>query len=116
MSLPTWIPLPRISSTNDEVIAIDQDLLGHAAQRVYHQDGWDIWIRQLADGRKAVGIFNFGKGFRRLNIANLDPALTVGMPMRDVWRQKSIGKLAPEFEAAVPEHGVLLLAIGSGHH
>jgi len=109
-------PFTKNLLTNDEVIAIDQDVLGHAAQRVYHQDEWDIWIRELADGRKAVGIFNFGSGFRRLNIANLDPALTVGAPMRDVWRQKSMGKLTPEFEAAVPEHGVLLLAIGSGHH
>ena len=109
-------PFTKNLLTNDEVLAIDQDVLGHAAQRVYHQDDWDVWVRELADGRKAVGIFNFGKGFRRLNIAQLDPALALDAPMRDVWRQRPIGRLTREFEAAVPEHGVLLLTVGSAHH
>jgi alpha-galactosidase len=99
--------------TNDEVIAIDQDPLGHAAQRVYHQDDWDIWVRDLADRRRAVGIFNLGGAFRRLPMRGLVPALTAGVPLRDVWRQQNLGPMPADFEVALPEHGVLLLTVGT---
>ena len=105
-------PFTKNLLANDEVIAIDQDVLGRAAARVYHQNDWDIWVKDLSDGRKAVGVINFGKGFRRLAIAGLDPSLSLGVPMRDVWRQRNIGRLTAEFEAGVPEHGVLLLSVG----
>jgi alpha-galactosidase len=102
--------------TNDEVIAIDQDPLGHAAQRVYHQDDWEIWVRDLADGRRAVGIFNLGGAFRRLPLHGLVPALTDGVPLHDVWRQRNLGPMPADFEAALPEHGVLLLTVGTKRH
>jgi len=102
--------------TNDEVIAIDQDPLGHAAQRVYHQDDWEIWVRDLADGRRAVGIFNLGGAFRRLPLHGLVPALTDGVPLRNVWRQRNLGPMPADFEAALPEHGVLLLTVGAKRH
>lgn len=97
---------------NDEVIAIDQDPAGHAARKLWAQDGWEIWARELADGRQAVGVFNFGEGFRSLKIAGLVPALAVGSPLRDVWRQRDLGALTAAYEARLPAHGVLLLSVG----
>jgi hypothetical protein len=108
-------PFTKNLLTNDEVLAIDQDPLGHAAQRVYRQDDWEIWVRELADGRKAVGIFNMGDRFRQLAIAGLTPDLTIGTAMRDVWRQRDLKPLAANFKASVPEHGVLLLTVGKAH-
>jgi hypothetical protein len=108
-------PFTKNLLTNDEVLAIDQDPLGHAAQRVYRQEDWEIWVRDLADGRKAVGIFNMGDRFRQLAIAGLTPDLTIGTAMRDVWRQRDLKPLAADFKASVPEHGVLLLAMGKAH-
>jgi hypothetical protein len=101
--------------TNDEVLAIDQDALGSAARRVLDRDGWQIWARDLSDGSRAIGIFNFGDGFRSLA---LDPA-TLGVAgnaaLRDVWRQKALGPLTPGFSAHVPAHGVLLVRAFSTH-
>jgi len=102
--------------TNDEVIAIDQDPLGHAARKAWAEDGWEIWVRELADGRQAVGVFNFGEEFRSLKIAGRVPALKAGVALRDAWRQQSLGPLAAGFEARVPAHGVLLLVVGAGRH
>jgi alpha-galactosidase len=79
---------------------------------VLDQDGWQVWVRELSQGRKAVGIFNFAEEFRALR---LDPGalgLEDGCALRDLWRQKDLGPLKPGFDARVPAHGVLLLGAG----
>ena len=105
-------PFTRNLLVNDEVIAIDQDPLGHAAHKAWEGEGWQIWVRELADGRRAVGIFNFGEQFRRLKLAARVPELGAGAPLRDVWRQRNLAPLAGNLSVGVPAHGVLLLAVG----
>lgn len=97
---------------NDEVIAIDQDPLGSAARRVWAADGWEIWARELADGRRAVGVFNFGEQFRGLKLAGRVPELAAGVALRDVWRQDDLPPLTADFEVRLPAHGVQLLLAG----
>jgi alpha-galactosidase len=98
---------------NDEVLAIDQDPLGQAAHRAWAGDDWEIWLRDLTDGRKAIGVFNFGAQFRSLRLAGRTPELAVGAVLRDVWRQQQLPPLTAAFEAEVPAHGVLLLTMAS---
>jgi hypothetical protein len=97
---------------NDEVIAIDQDPAGHAARRLFQGQGWEVWVRELADGRYAVGVFNFKDDYARIPLLGLVPALRAGVPMRDVWRQQDLGSLSRRSRAGVPAHGVLLLTLG----
>ncbi|MGB8694275.1 MAG: glycoside hydrolase family 27 protein, partial [Steroidobacteraceae bacterium] len=97
---------------NDEVIAIDQDPQGHAARKAWESEGWQIWVRELESGRKAVGVFNFGEQFRKIRLAGRVPELIIGAPLRDVWRQRDLAPLAKDYEAGVPAHGVVLLVVG----
>ena len=97
---------------NDEVIAVDQDPLGRAAHKVWAKDGWEIWVRELADGRKALGVFNFNDRFRSLTLAGIVPALQIGAPLRDLWRQHDLGAVTAKSQARLPANGVLLLAVG----
>jgi hypothetical protein len=97
---------------NDEVIAIDQDPLGYAARRLFQAQGWEVWQRELADGRYAVGVFNFNDRFARIPLVELVPVLKAGVPMRDAWRQHDLGPLTRKSQASVPAHGVLLLVVG----
>ncbi len=99
--------------TNDEVIAVDQDPLGTAARRVLNRDDWEVWVRPLADGRTAIGVFNLGAEFRTLTIDPAELGLEGGAPLRDLWRQQSAGTLQAGYSAHVPAHGVLLLAAGA---
>lgn len=41
-----------------DLIAIDQDIAGKQAERSIRADYYDIWVKPLADGRKAVACFN----------------------------------------------------------
>jgi hypothetical protein len=97
--------------TNDEVIAINQDPLGRAARRVFSSDDWQVWVRDLQDGGKAVGIFNLGDGYRSLRLSADMIGHSGAMRLRDAWRQAELGRFASGYAAAVPSHGVLLLTV-----
>ncbi|HSB55114.1 MAG TPA: hypothetical protein VLD58_12190, partial [Gemmatimonadales bacterium] len=98
--------------TNDEVIAVDQDPLGRAARRVYDRDGWQVWVRPLADGRKAAGIFNLDSTFRSFSLDPAELQLEAGAALRDLWRQREAGTLTSGYRISVPAHGVVLLGVG----
>src|SRR6202035_4627946 len=44
--------------TNDEILAIDQDAFAKEARKVKDKNKLEIWIKKLADGTNAIGIFN----------------------------------------------------------
>ena len=47
--------------SNPEVIAVDQDPAGVQGRRMAEEGPLDIWMKPLADGSKAVGLFNRGE-------------------------------------------------------
>jgi len=97
--------------TNDEVIEIDQDILGKSAQVVYREGTVQIWSKDLEDGSKAVGIFNLGETPIKGQIKWSDIKVNGKQTVRDVWRQKDMGVFTDKFEATVPVHGVYLVKI-----
>jgi len=54
---------------NNEVIAVDQDILGKQAKQEIVDGEIQIWKRPLYDGSYAVGIFNLGNRFAKGNFA-----------------------------------------------
>src|SRR5690242_1414403 len=48
----------RAVLTNNEVIAVDQDPLGAQGHLVHQQGPIQLWMKPLADGTAAVGLFN----------------------------------------------------------
>jgi hypothetical protein len=99
--------------TNDEVIAIDQDSLGRQAKRMLNQDSVQVWVKDLADGGKAVGIFNIGSTYKKYALNFKSIGLNNVYEVRDVWRQKDIGKGVGSLEKMIPPHGVFLCKIVS---
>ena len=95
---------------NNEVNAVNQDILGRQAHRDVDEDGVQIWSRELSDGTMAVGIFN-------LNAMAVPTYLKgalgkIGLEaetVRDLWRQQDI---PTEATYIIPSHGVRLLKVG----
>ena len=56
--LTTMTPETIAILTNRDVIAVDQDPAGKQGDRVSAEGPIEIWARSLADGSKAVGVFN----------------------------------------------------------
>ncbi|MCX6232266.1 MAG: putative Ig domain-containing protein [Bacteroidetes bacterium] len=96
---------------NDEVIDIDQDPLGKGALRVVKNPDYQVWVKQLEDGSIAVGIFNLSDDFNRITVNWNELNIKGSKTLRDVWRQKDLGKYKDSFTTKVSSHGVLLLRI-----
>jgi alpha-galactosidase len=97
--------------TNRDVIAVDQDKAGKQGERVWAEGVIEIWAKPLADGSKAVGIFNRGpkEATTHLDLATL--GFSKGAKARDLWQGKDLGTLSENYAASVPSHGVLFLRV-----
>jgi alpha-galactosidase len=96
--------------TNDEVLAVDQDRLGKAALPLYNKGNIRYWVKPLADGSKAAGIFNLGGEKREITVALTDLGLKNGKyRTRDLWRQEDLGTFDESIKVKVPSHGVVLM-------
>src|SRR5581483_7836247 len=72
--------------TNDEVIAVNQDELGKEAVPVSKSGKLEVWMKPLADGSKAVGLFNRGEEDTEVNVNWADLSLRGEHKVRDLWR------------------------------
>jgi alpha-galactosidase len=97
--------------TNREVIAVDQDRLGVQAHRVWEEGPLEIWMRPLADGSKAVGLFNREQGTLNMTVRFRDIGVAEAATVRDVWKSKDLGVFHDSFSADVGEHQMMLLKI-----
>ncbi len=104
---------PEILSilTNREVIAIDQDPLGVQGHRAWQLGPIQIWVKPLADGSKAVGIFNTGEPQEPVTVQLRDLGVGKSAMVRDLWAGKDLGRLQNSFTATVPPHAVVLLRV-----
>ena len=99
--------------TNREVIAIDQDALGLQGRRVKREGDREVWMKQLADGGRAVVLLNRGAKAAELSLSWTD----LGYPphlsarVRDLWTGKDLGQLSGNFSSEVPSHGVVMVTV-----
>jgi len=97
--------------TNDEVLDINQDVLGKQAARIVQYGSVEVWAKDLEDGSKAVGMFNRRLFPAPLTVTWKDLGITGNYVIRDVWIQKDISNSDQKFTATIPAHGVKLIRI-----
>ncbi|MGA7242222.1 MAG: glycoside hydrolase family 27 protein [Terracidiphilus sp.] len=101
--------------TNREVIAINQDPLGHQARYIYSGGQVEVWARDLKSGAKAIAIVNVGSDVYSTHPFRLDLArlgLRGPQHAKDLWTGKEID-LANNMPIELPSHDILLLRIAS---
>jgi hypothetical protein len=117
---------------NNEVNAIDQDILGKQADRTLREGDIEVWSRPLADGAFAVGIFNTGDTDQQVDMKELLNSIFKGQGargkeqedssnaqcsifnaqcsmIRDLWRQKNLSE--DELKCTIPLHGCRYLKV-----
>jgi len=97
--------------TNDEVLAIDQDPLGKQAQQTLRADSYQVWMKELEDGTRAISVFNTSDKEQVVRFYWNNLGITDNQQVRDVWRQKDLGKFYSMFATKLPPHGVTLIKI-----
>ncbi len=103
--------------TNDEVLAINQDVLGKQATQISNVDGKVVYAKTLEDGSYAVGFFNRGETEATIGV-NWGPWGTLATAdsgskfvVRDLWRQEDLGTYQGSYETTVAPHGVVLVRL-----
>ena len=99
--------------TNKEVIAVDQDLLGMQGRKVRDNGPQEVWMKPLADGSRAVILFNRGTEPSDIAVSWEEIGLpTAGKGLvRDLWRKADLGAFAGRHQAKVPPHDVVMLRV-----
>jgi len=102
-------PDTRAILTNPEVVGIDQDPAGIQGRRVAQEGPLEVWVKPLADGSKAVGLFNRGESLMPVTANFRDVEAGESANIRDLWLRKDLGAFKGSFTAEVPSHGVVLV-------
>ncbi|MDT7575126.1 MAG: alpha-galactosidase, partial [Pseudonocardiales bacterium] len=98
--------------TDPDVLALDQDPLGHQARRVRTGERTEVWARPLADGSTAVALLNRTD----TTIAAATTAEEAGAPeadgytLFDVWAKTTTTTEGP-ISASVPPHGAAIFRV-----
>jgi MYXO-CTERM domain-containing protein len=98
--------------TNDEVLAVNQDALGNRAKRISQQNNTEVWARDLADGRKAVALFNRGTQDATVSVTFAQLGLTGTPPVRDLWHRQDATGMSSGISVNVPHEAALMYAVG----
>ena len=108
----TQVSAPALAIlTHREVIAVDQDPLGVQGRRVAQEGPLEVWMKPMADGGKAVGLFNRELGAAPVTVRFSDIGLGESSSVRDLWTRKDLGVFRGSFTATVPSHGVMMLTV-----
>lgn len=98
--------------SNDEVLAVSQDLLAKQGVAVAKEGDTRVYARPLADGALAVGLFNVSSNTTSTVTVNWsDLKISGKQTVRDVWRQKDLGQFSDKFKLSIPPHGAELVKI-----
>ena len=91
---------------NPDLLAIDQDPLCRPARRVLRGDGYDVYWKDMADGRPAVACLNRTDRMLRMKppFAALSD-LTAACRLHDAWTHEIAGTTADTERILVEPHG-----------
>jgi hypothetical protein len=95
---------------NSEIVALDQDELGKVATVVLKNADLQVWSKDLADGSKAIAIFNLKNENQKVNLKWSNIGVTTPKKVRDLWRQKDMKRIDGIDEVLLP-HGCTVLKV-----
>jgi alpha-galactosidase len=101
--------------TNKDVIAIDQDRLGHQATRAYSDGEVEVWTRHLSGGALAIAVLDAGDSRYSTHPFHLDLA-KLGLHGPQKGKDLKTGSditLTPNMPIEIQSHDTLLVRIGS---
>ena len=90
--------------TNDEILDINQDVLGKGAGRIYQRNGIEVWARPLEDGSIAAGIYNTDAFPVEVEIPLAQLGMKGSWQIRDCWRQRDLGEAGGVCKAKLLGH------------
>ncbi|MGW1162015.1 NEW3 domain-containing protein [Streptomyces sp. NPDC002513] len=126
MSLWSVMAAPLISSTdlttaspealavlgNKDVVAVDQDAKGLQGRIVQQGDGYDVLAKPLANGDRAVALFNSSDQAQTITTTTAKAGLPAGSSylLKDLWSKRTT-QTTGTIAANVPAHATVLYRV-----
>jgi alpha-galactosidase len=113
--LPNMSPEVKAILTNRDVIAIDQDRLGHEGTRAYSDGEVDVWTRHLSGGALAIAVINAGSDRYSTHPFHLDLArlgLHGPQQAKNLWTGEET-TLTDKMPVEIATHDILLVRIAA---
>ena len=109
----TMKPEIRDILLNREVIAVNQDPLGVQGRRILDGGHAEVWMKPLADGSRAVVLFNRGNDTMSIRCAleDLGLARTQKVRVRDLWADRDLALDSGSVEGKVKPHDVVMVRV-----
>jgi alpha-galactosidase len=98
---------------NSELLAVDQDAKGVQGRRVWQEGPLEIWVKPLADGSQAVGLFNRSESPTKMTLDFKSIGAPASAKLRDLLDHKDLGTIQNSYSADVPTHGVVLVKVSN---
>jgi len=97
--------------TNDEVIAVNQDVLGKQGWMLRKTGDQEIWVKPLSGDCWAVALFNRGDQATAMEFDPAELKLSKAGASRDLWRQRDLPAGVVRFN--VGPHGAEMISISA---
>jgi len=97
--------------SNDEVLAVNQDVAGNPARRIRSKDGFEVWAKDLYGGSKAVALFNCTAGAAEVEVTWQELGLAGPQRVRNLWQRKDCGVAEERVTLQVSSHSAALLRL-----
>ncbi len=99
--------------TNKDVIAVDQDVLGQQARRLVKDGDFEVWVRPLKGGDRAVVLFNRSTATKSMSVdwETLQMPAAMKADVKDLWSKAVTKNVKGKFTADVPSHGAVMIRI-----
>ncbi|MGZ3299170.1 MAG: glycoside hydrolase family 27 protein, partial [Asticcacaulis sp.] len=99
--------------TNPDVIAVDQDPLGVEGHRAVKDGDFEVWVRPLKGGDRAVILLNRSGAAHHMAVdwETLNMAPAEKADVRDLWTKAVSKGVHASFGADVPSHGVVMVRV-----
>ncbi|WP_422448717.1 NPCBM/NEW2 domain-containing protein [Thermoanaerobacterium sp. DL9XJH110] len=97
---------------NKEVIAVDQDPLGKQGYKFRDDGDQEVWVRELANGDRAVVLFNRGETAAAISVNAEELGLSDApvYVLRDLWKHTDFAS-SGTITATVEPHGVAMYRV-----
>ena len=89
---------------NKEIIAINQDALGKAAERKVYKETYQIFVRPLTGNRWAVAVLNTAEQPQVIRVDFSALGIAGRCSVRDVWAHKQIARKAASWKGRMAVH------------
>ena len=95
---------------NEPSTGLDQplDALGVQGHRVAQEAQLEVWVKLLADGSRALGLFNRGESVMPVRAYFRNVGVRDAASASDLYEKRRPGVFNSSFTAQVPKHGVVL--------